>query len=224
MTTQMISLAKITIDDECQQRAMLIEETVEQYSDAMSRGDQFPAVELIQEGDVYWLTDGFHRVAAAKRAGLETIQANISQGEKRDAVWRSFAANSTHGLQRQRGATRRIIKQILQDPEWAKTPMRKIARHVGCSESLVRKTRDELTAFGTQLPQSQGEIEVKTADGREYTLPAQQQNRQTAHGAQLRRIIDQLSSFDVPKKAKRSLIAAIKSLQTVQGIITEDEK
>ncbi|MBC8379672.1 MAG: hypothetical protein H8E62_10905 [Planctomycetes bacterium] len=101
--------------------------------------------------------------------------------------------------------------------------MRKIARHIGCSESLVRKTRDSLTAHGAQLPQSQGEIEIKTADGREYTLPAQQSKRQSAHGAQLRRMIDQLTGFDVPEKAKKSLSAAIKNLETIQQIIAEDK-
>jgi hypothetical protein len=58
----------------------LIEETVEQYACRMRQGDPLPPVRVRFDGTNYYCEDGFHRLEAARRIGLEKIEAEILPG------------------------------------------------------------------------------------------------------------------------------------------------
>jgi hypothetical protein len=55
-------------------------EIVEDYKERMVEGVEFPAVIIFDDGHYKHLADGFHRVEAAKRAGLTAIDAEIRTG------------------------------------------------------------------------------------------------------------------------------------------------
>ncbi len=42
--------------------------------------------QVFYDGEAYWLADGFHRVAAAKKLNYLTIASVIHSGTRRDAV------------------------------------------------------------------------------------------------------------------------------------------
>jgi hypothetical protein len=117
---------------------------VEDYADALRRGDTFPPVELVYDGEHYWLTDGFHRLAAHQLLEREEVEAEVVEGTKRQAVWRSLAANAKHGKRRSRADKRRAIKRVLRDEEWHKKSDSMIARHLGVSQPTVSKYRRQL--------------------------------------------------------------------------------
>lgn len=80
MRTQQIELDKITIDTAMQQRGGIDIDTVSKYTEAMKAGDEFPPVSIMDDGKCLWLFDGFHRIKAARNAGLQTIEVNITKG------------------------------------------------------------------------------------------------------------------------------------------------
>jgi ParB-like chromosome segregation protein Spo0J len=219
--TQEIEIKLITIGQEMQQRGGINDDTVAQYAEAMQAGDTFPPAEAVSDGEFYWLFDGFHRIKAAQKAGLKTIMVNIRQGTKRDAEYLSFSANARHGLPRPRGSLKRILVKILTDPEWSKISLRAISRHVGCDERYVRITMEEQSADSPQLDRAE-RIEVKTSDGRNYTLPAERKDRPAKTTNELTGIITQLTEIDTNKAAKKELSAAVKHIETAKTLINKD--
>src|SRR4051794_2553253 len=68
---------------------------IEGYAREMREGAAFPPVVVFYEGesDTYWLADGYHRVEAARLAGLTGVEADIRHGTERDAILYAVAAN-----------------------------------------------------------------------------------------------------------------------------------
>src|SRR5215469_12955798 len=120
-TPRRLPLAKITIDPGCQSRVTLNAGIVAEYAEVMkSRGsdDAFPPIVVFHNGKGNWLADGFHRYEAARKAGLESIKADIRSGDRRDAILHSVGANTTHGLRRTNADKRRAVSMLLEDKQW----------------------------------------------------------------------------------------------------------
>jgi len=138
----------IRTDGGTQSRDGIDQATVEAFADAMHNGDRFPPIEIMHDGTAYWLVDGFHRVRAALFLGMDTIEANVTQGTQQDAAWASCGANKTHGLRRTNADKRRAVTRALTlRPDWSD---RKIAEHVGVGHVLVSKMRGEMTVHKEQ--------------------------------------------------------------------------
>jgi ParB-like chromosome segregation protein Spo0J len=56
---------------------------VEQYAEIL---DALPPVVVFDTGEGLLLVDGYHRVAAARRRGLETVKAEVCLGSRQDAL------------------------------------------------------------------------------------------------------------------------------------------
>lgn len=95
-----LALSKIITDAGTQCRADLNSETVSDYAEAMKSGKKFPPIVVFTDGKVYWLADGFHRLAAAAQNGEKFIECDLRQGKRLDAVKFSLGANAAHGLRR----------------------------------------------------------------------------------------------------------------------------
>jgi ParB-like chromosome segregation protein Spo0J len=142
-TGHIILVDQITASDSCQPRAKVSEDLVEEYTEAMREGSVFPPIVLFFDSDqqTYFLADGFHRLAAAKRAKHSEILAEVKIGSLRDAVVYSCQANTGHGLRRTNADKRRAVQKFLDDPEWKLWSNREIARRCHVGESLVRTMR-----------------------------------------------------------------------------------
>ncbi|WP_054533999.1 ParB N-terminal domain-containing protein [Herpetosiphon geysericola] len=138
----------VRTDGGTQTRASLSMFTVDNYAEAMKDGVVFPPIITYYDGSEYWLADGFHRLAAAERAGHSAIDCEIRQGTRRDAILYSVGANSNHGLQRTREDVRRAIDLLLRDDEWREWSDSVIAAKVGCNNKTVGSRRAELVAVG----------------------------------------------------------------------------
>jgi ParB-like chromosome segregation protein Spo0J len=114
-----LQLTQIKTDGGTQSRAGLDQFVIDDYAQLMKEGAAFPLVVVFYDGTYYWLADGFHRTSAAEQAGLETIEAEVKQGTRRDAVLYSVGANATHGLRRSNADKRRAVETLLTDTEWS---------------------------------------------------------------------------------------------------------
>lgn len=159
----------IRTDGGTQARAGLDSATVEEYAAAMSDGAKFPPVTVFYDGTRYWLGDGFHRVAAHRKAytsGLVEIQAEVKAGTRRDAVLYAAGANGSHGLKRTSADKRRAVEVLLFDDEWSKWSNNEIAKRCGVSLDLVNRMRRESDHLNDSLS-SERTVE---RNGQTYTM------------------------------------------------------
>lgn len=147
-----LELNRIRVDPGVQQRVALDETKVEEYREAMEAGDVFPPLVVFQDADgVIWLADGNHRLIAAGRAGHTTVEVDVRQGSRRDAILYACGANARHGLPRTTGDKERSIRTLLSDPTWSQWSSAEIARRCGLgSEHLVRKVRARMGLDGAE--------------------------------------------------------------------------
>lgn len=152
----------IKTDGGTQPRAQMDFITISEYVEAMSEGATFPPITVFYDGTDYWLADGFHRLKATAQRGAATIEADVRQGTRRDAILYSVGANAQHGLKRSQVDKRRAVETLLTDSEWTAWADREIARQTQTSHPFVAKIRSELELAGKITSQ----IARTGADGR----------------------------------------------------------
>lgn len=143
-----LQVDNIRIDGGTQARESIDTNIVDDYADILleNNGDGLPAIDVYFDGSEYWLSDGFHRWHAHRKAGFGTIQANVIQGTQRDAILAAVGANAAHGLKRSNADKRKAVTILLNDKEWKEKSNRWIAEKAKVSDVFVGKVRDESTA------------------------------------------------------------------------------
>jgi len=140
-----LPIIRIRTDGGTQIRSSLRQDIVETYSSLMVSGVCFPPVTVWFDGESYWLSDGFHRLAAARQIGRHHLEARVKPGTAADARWDSFAANSGHGLRRGNTDLATAIKRALEHPYSADLSDIQIAKHLGVPETTFRRWRNRLS-------------------------------------------------------------------------------
>lgn len=174
-----LNLALIRTDGGTQPRAALDQNTVEEYADVMAEGVRLPPVTAVFDGKTYWLADGFHRFEAARRLHKDSIQAEVIQGTRRDAVLYSAGANTEHGLRRTSADKRRAAETLLRDEEWGKWSDREIARITRVSNSFVSGLRAEL-GLSVRGEQIEDETRLVTRGGTTFEQRVSSEVRRSA--------------------------------------------
>lgn len=148
-----LALDKIRTDGGTQPRAALRIDTIQEYAELMRAGVDFPPVTVYFDGESYWLSDGFHRLQAARQGKPDkVIEAEVIQGTLADAQWHSFSANKSHGLRRTNEDIERVVKAALAHPKAEGLSNYEIAAHCGVDEKTVRKYRNAMRP-STEVPQ-----------------------------------------------------------------------
>ncbi len=155
----------IDIDKSLLARERLVEPVVVEYARAMRDGVKFPPVVVFHDVLNFWLSAGFHRVEAARRAGKKCVAAELRTGTKRDALLFAVGADAAHGLRRSNADKRRCIELLLGDVEWRKWSDREIASRCGVSHTFVSKMREEVTGNGCQSAVRCGDGRVMNTSG-----------------------------------------------------------
>lgn len=143
-TLEAIAIDKIRTDGGTQSRAAINDDVVAEYAEVITGGEDFPPVTVYFDGKAYWLSDGFHRTAAYRKAGAVEIQAEVRQGDKRAAVLHSVGVNARHGLRRTNSDKRRAIETLLRDDEWTAWSDAEIARRCFVSPHTVARCRNDI--------------------------------------------------------------------------------
>ncbi len=164
--SDLIEIAKIDRTGGTQSRAALNEDVIADYAEAMKDGSRFPDIWLVYDGTHYFVTDGFHRIEAALRAGWKEINASVVTGTIEDAQWQSYGVNKAHGLRRSNDDKRRAVVAALKHPQGAAKSDREIGRHVGVDHVTVQRYRKDLELSGEIHQIEQREV---TRNGTTYS-------------------------------------------------------
>lgn len=144
-------LGAIATDPALQPRETMSSTVIKDYATLYAEGQTLAPIVVFQDGIDYWLADGFHRLEAARKAGLTELPAEVHAGTKRDALFYSCGANK-HGKIRTNDDKRRQVRRVLEDEEWSTTMNNSaIARHCGVDEKTVRKFRKELSSENPKI-------------------------------------------------------------------------
>lgn len=215
MPAKKLDITKINVEGGTQIRAAVHENTVAEYSELMKTGVELPPVEVFFDGMVYWLADGFHRVAAALDAGLDTILANVRTGKKRDAILFACGANASHGLKRTNADKRNAVETLLNDSEWVKWSDNRIAEAVAVSQEFVRQVRNQLTTVvGSEASKAADQPRVGK-DGKSRKAPAPKADREPSSAPK--------HVVDTPPEEKRKITGGTAFNPEELGDATEDQ-
>lgn len=158
-----VSPNELRRDGGTQPRAVLSQAVIDEYAEAMERGDIFPPVIAFSDGIDLWLASGFHRQAAAIKAD-KLLDVEVRKGTVRDAILFSVGENATHGLRRSNADKHRAVETILADAEWSKWSDNRIANHCGVSQRFVGEAR--LSMNGSKI----GETRIVERGGKTYEM------------------------------------------------------
>ena len=151
-----------------QVRARLCEETVKEYAEAMAAGAKFPPVIVFHDGTNYWLADGFHRLEAWKRNGVNSIKAEVKEGNRIDALKFAFGANIGHGLRMSNEDKRQVVLIVYENRValgLGEVPSANaVAKIIGVCDKFVA---DQLRSNRSWADAT----ERQGADGKRYNLP-----------------------------------------------------
>jgi hypothetical protein len=157
-----LQIDQIQILDEIQSRASTDWKHVDELVEVIQSGGQFkepPVVFRQGQEDQYFLADGFHRVHAYKKAGIESATFDVRAGGMsglRMAKLYSIQSNITHGLRRSSADKRRAVEMLLADEEWSSKSDRWIAETAGVSHTTVQNVKQ--VAIIASSPVSGGEV------------------------------------------------------------------
>jgi hypothetical protein len=172
-----VPIDELVIDPKLQCRETMInEDTVEEYLQAMKRGDEFPPLLAVRAGKQLLLVEGRHRLEAARRLGLKKVKVLVISGTREDAIWLAAAANKDHGLRRTNADKERAVKTALAQPRAKGLSDREIAKHVSVSHQMVSDYRKE--GRGEQ-GLSKSDSEAARTVNQKSTQPAPGQQRPT---------------------------------------------
>lgn len=141
MSIKVLNLQSIRIDGGTQARTAINNDLVSDYAAAMSEGTRFPEIECYFDGVDHWLVDGFHRLHSMLTLGKASAPVMVFNGTLRDAVLHSLGVNTGHGLRKSNDDKRKSVQTMLNDAEWCQLSDREIAKHCGCSHTLVGQLR-----------------------------------------------------------------------------------
>lgn len=166
---KVMNIAALVLDPRLQSRVEISEDAVTEYAHDIEGGDQFPPVLVFFDGVHFYLTDGYHRYHAHKRAGKVSIQCDVVNGTLRDAIYHSTGVNAKHGMRRSYADRRKSVVTLLEDFEWSMKSNTEIVKHCGVSVSFVSNLRNSSGKMPDKIEYttSTGEKKVKAkASGR----------------------------------------------------------
>ena len=147
-----IPLVKLLIDERTQTRVALDQEAVESYAELMAEDGPpiLPPIQVFEEAEVgFWVGDGFHRIAAAAKAGSTDILAFVRRGTRLDALVHSLKSNHTYGVRRTNADKRRGVELVFREESLRGESDRAIAQLCGVGNQLVGDVRRDLKLADT---------------------------------------------------------------------------
>lgn len=132
-----IRIEDITLDPRLQVRAKMDFEAIDEYAEHL---DSLPPCKAVR-GDKLWLTGGWHRLHAHKKAGIEVVPCEVTEGTFADAVAEAAGENADHGLRRSDEDKKRAVRLVLGTPEHADKSDRLIAEICRVGHPFVAKIR-----------------------------------------------------------------------------------
>lgn len=150
----LIDIAKICLNAGTQLRTKLDNFQVERYSEIYKDGGPWSMtpIHLCFDGERYIPSNGYHRITAAKAAGLTQIAAFIKRASLDECMFDACAANKENTVARCRDTVQRAVRAALGfKPEWSD---RKLAEWVGVHFNTIYIWRHKLEAEAREAAQA----------------------------------------------------------------------
>jgi hypothetical protein len=167
-----VAVADIRLDPDLQPRVIMTAAAIEDYSEAMAAGEEFPACLVVDDGTAIWCVDGFHRVKAAMALNRPDIECDVIYGTREEAMWYAAGANQRHGVRRTNADKRRAVALALNAAKDAS--LREIAEHCGVSHQMIAdikaslgKAEDLAEVVTDRSAGMENEMEASTASGKD---------------------------------------------------------
>lgn len=168
---ELLTVSNLILSPDIQPRTAMDMVVIQEYADEMKSGTKFPPIEVVFDGQDYWVWDGFHRAKAARSAQLAQIAANVQSGTKQDAQWLALSANKSHGLRRSNADKRRTVELALKNPRSENLSDNQIAQFCGVAQSFVTTVAGELSSLKVKMPGREHKRYVKVKRGtQEYWM------------------------------------------------------
>jgi hypothetical protein len=91
-----LRIADLLADTPIDPEAHLDAARVKRYAEML---DVLPPVVVFDTGEALLLADGYHRLAAARRCGLETVEAEVRRGSRQEALrYAATVGAAQHGI------------------------------------------------------------------------------------------------------------------------------
>ncbi|MGB8698880.1 MAG: hypothetical protein WCD18_05635 [Thermosynechococcaceae cyanobacterium] len=147
-----LDITSITADPDIQPRIHLDQSRVIQYAQILLSGVDLEPVVTFFDEHVYWLSDGFHRVAAYIHADRTQIPSEIRHGTRRDAILYGIERNAMHGLLLSLEERKNAARKLLMDNEWRLWSNRKIGRLCGLNHETVNFIKSDIALQYREIP------------------------------------------------------------------------
>lgn len=127
-------------------------DVVDDYAEILrSDKNAMPLIDLVTEdGRVFLLADGLHRLNAHMKLKTKAIAANVSKGSYEDALKIALQSNNRHGLRRTHADKRQCVTSALK--QWTTLSDHNIAAMCGVDKNTVKAVRESLEDKGDVKP------------------------------------------------------------------------
>jgi hypothetical protein len=184
-----IKIDQIRTDGGTQTRHSMRGEIVTEYAEAYQAKVILPPLKVFYDGEYYWLADGFHRVGAARKAGLEELPCSVEKGGVRDAILFAVGCNADHGLRRTAKDKEAAVQILLEDSVWSTRSSNWIAEKCKVSWAFVDQLRPKASDA------------KKDANGKQGANGKQEETKAEDSGSHMR--TSDGTEEDKPKEARR---------------------
>lgn len=165
-----------SINRDVQVRVKTDRATVEDYARALAADPPatMPPVVVFRDKrtGALWLSDGNHRLEARLKNGETTIEAEIRDGGKREALAYAVGSSKGHGLRFSNADKRNAVGLALKDSKLKKNSDNALAALIGVSQPFVSKLRAELITVIPPEPQPEAEPSEAENSGKASAQPS----------------------------------------------------
>ena len=143
MRNQTLPIGSIVVDPEIQPRVKLDPNRIEDYRRVYAECREaeiphpFPIIRVCKVGDKYYVTRGFRRVMAADQAEYGSIDCEIFDGNRHDAMFDARGDNWENGDGYTPEDREKIVRGYLTDPVWSQMSQNQIAEWARTSRKYV---------------------------------------------------------------------------------------
>jgi len=164
-----VPLSKLDDTTATQVRATMSMSQIKHYADRMEQGDSFPPIVVYELNGKYVIADGFHRVAAARLAKMDTIACRVETGDAYDLLVTAISSNREHGLpmtKQDRVRAVHLHDKFTTAKLGRLSSAREVAEVVGCSHTTVNNIRKAASAGAADFSSddSEGIEKIAKAD------------------------------------------------------------
>lgn len=172
-----VAIDRIVVHPEIQVRAGGLDpDTLDTYTQVLANDGELPPVVVFREGDpdtpeewVLILSDGFHRLEAARQAGKSSVNAEIHAGGYDAAFLYAEEANLKHGLKlNQRDKFNIFERRILRGHEWCEMSDYAIAAIFGVAHTTILRWRERIAKKHPDNAFAQKRTQRQALDGKTY--------------------------------------------------------